>query len=462
MDMLQSIVLYLDDPYLVARFQRFCGLSYNENSARSAPSSNMYSQSGLKNSSIVFRDEDDPWKVCHYDQNGAKVPDEDESSDKCIRRNVKAPKPSGVTETDAAADQVNLQNGGQPIKNTTSNPDGKKNELPYKIQYKSLYYLFSFGAALGDELFYTTFFPFILWNLDFFVSRKVVVMWWITLYLGQATKDIVKRPRPISPPVIKLEARYELEYGMPSTHAMVGTCIPFSMLYLFHQRYDFPFNIGLMLAIAWTTLISLSRIYLGMHSVLDIIVGVLYVCIILPLIYPYLQVLDHFSVTHPVAPFFTIGVPFLLCLLYPPVDKWNTARRDTTLLIGVGAGISVGSWLCYQHGFATSSYPIPVPLELPSITAVILCFIRLIIGVPIMLITAELLRLIIRNICKHIFGINIKDPKIKRMQIYELTDSFLPFLIVAINVTYGIPMIFSVLGIDRPSYYAEILPPVSI
>ncbi|GAB1601248.1 sphingosine-1-phosphate phosphatase 2 [Argonauta hians] len=460
MDMLHSIILYLDDPYLVARFQRFCGLSYNENFEKSTTSSGMFSQSELKkNSSIVFRDLDDPSVVRHRDQNGTLPPEEDQNGDNC-RGKTKTQKTSGVSGDDS---QVNRQNGGNPNPSKTTDESKKKDDqLLYNIKYKSLYYLFSFGATLGDELFYTTFFPFILWNLDFFVSRKVVVMWWITLYLGQSTKDIVKRPRPLSPPVIKLEARYELEYGMPSTHAMVGTCIPFSMLFLLQQRYDFPFNIGLIIAIAWTSLISLSRIYLGMHSVLDIIVGVLYVCVILPLIYPYLQALDHFSVTHPMAPFFTIGIPFLLCLLYPPVDKWNTARRDTTLLIGVGAGISVGSWLCYQHGFATTSYPVPVPLQMPTFTSVILCFIRLLIGIPIMLITAEFLRMIIGKVCKHIFGINIKDPKIKRMQIYELTDSFIPFLFVAINVTYGIPLLFSLLGIDRPSYYAELIPPAAV
>ena len=54
---------------------------------------------------------------------------------------------------------------------------------------------------------------------------------------------------------------------------------------------------------------------------------------------------------------------------------------------------------------------------------------------------------------------DLHDPKIKKMQIYELVDSFIPFLFVAINVTFGIPMIFKILSIDRPEYYTELLPP---
>jgi len=57
------------------------------------------------------------------------------------------------------------------------------------------------------------------------------------MYIGQATKDIVKLPRPASPPVIQLEKQYALEYGMPSTHAMVGAGIPFAVFFLTKERY---------------------------------------------------------------------------------------------------------------------------------------------------------------------------------------------------------------------------------
>lgn len=44
--------------------------------------------------------------------------------------------------------------------------------------------------------------------------------------------------RPLSPPVVILEPEYAMEYGMPSTHALVGAVIPFSMVIFTINRYD--------------------------------------------------------------------------------------------------------------------------------------------------------------------------------------------------------------------------------
>lgn len=48
------------------------------------------------------------------------------------------------------------------------------------------------------------------------------------MYVGQVMKDVLKLPRPSSPPVVKLEQR--IEFGMPSTHAMAATAIAFTLL----------------------------------------------------------------------------------------------------------------------------------------------------------------------------------------------------------------------------------------
>lgn len=51
------------------------------------------------------------------------------------------------------------------------------------------------------------------------------------MYVGQAMKDVLKLPRPTSPPVVKLEKRVDAEYGLPSTHAMAATAISFTLLF---------------------------------------------------------------------------------------------------------------------------------------------------------------------------------------------------------------------------------------
>lgn len=80
-------------------------------------------------------------------------------------------------------------------------------------------------------------------------------------------KDVIKWPRP-GPPVVQLQEKWCLEYGMPSTHAMVSISIPFSVLIYTMGRYDYPAWIGFLIAVVWCTIVCLSRLYLGMHSIL--------------------------------------------------------------------------------------------------------------------------------------------------------------------------------------------------
>lgn len=117
---------------------------------------------------------------------------------------------------------------------------GEEGELAHVSNWP-LYYLFCFGTELGNELFYILFFPFWIWNLDPLVGRRLVVIWVLVMYLGQCTKDIIRRPRPASPPVVKLEVFYNSEYSLPSTHAMSGTAIPISMVLLTYGRWQVRF-----------------------------------------------------------------------------------------------------------------------------------------------------------------------------------------------------------------------------
>ena len=55
---------------------------------------------------------------------------------------------------------------------------------------------------------------------------------------GQGMKDVVRWPRPSVPPVVQLEAKWAQEYGMPSTHAMVGLAVPVGILYCTYGRYQ--------------------------------------------------------------------------------------------------------------------------------------------------------------------------------------------------------------------------------
>ncbi|GAU94137.1 hypothetical protein RvY_05964-2 [Ramazzottius varieornatus] len=142
-----------------------------------------------------------------------------------------------VPKTPSASSPPSPVTGKYPSERT--NGTGTASTAPaYRIRYRLLYYIFRFGSSLGYEAFYATFFPIWTWNIDGAVCRRVVTMWVLTMYIGQVLKDILKLSRPSPKVVIQMEPMYVSEYGMPSTHAMVGFSVPFSLLYFCGQRYD--------------------------------------------------------------------------------------------------------------------------------------------------------------------------------------------------------------------------------
>ena len=126
--------------------------------------------------------------------------------------------------------------------NSNSAADRKdKQDGSTSVQYTYnpiIHKLFFFGAELGNEIFYITFLPFVYWNIDDFIARRLIMLWVFNMYAGQGLKDVLCWPRPRSPPVLRLETNYAAEYGMPSTHAIAGSIIPFGIIYFSYGRFE--------------------------------------------------------------------------------------------------------------------------------------------------------------------------------------------------------------------------------
>lgn len=153
--------------------------------------------------------------------NGAAMPEEE----------------TGQPESGSKADNERDESKGvvKPLrKNSLTGDVGQE----FIIENKFLFYLFTFGTELGNEMFFIVFFPFLMWNVDAYVSRQIIVVWMLVLLIGQSTKDLIRWTRPASPPVVKVEVFYNSEYSMPSTHAMTGTALPFSLFMLTYGRWQ--------------------------------------------------------------------------------------------------------------------------------------------------------------------------------------------------------------------------------
>ncbi|XP_007464399.1 PREDICTED: sphingosine-1-phosphate phosphatase 2 [Lipotes vexillifer] len=320
----------------------------------------------------------------------------------------------------------------------------------YIVKNHFYYYLFRFSAALGQEVFYITFLPFTHWNIDPYLSRRLTIIWVLVMYIGQVAKDVLKWPRPFSPPVVKLEKRVIAEYGMPSTHAMAATAISFTLLISTTDRYQYPFVLGLMTAVAFSTLVSLSRLYTGMHTVLDVLGGILITAILIVLTYPAWTLIDRLDSASPLFPVCVLVVPFFLCYNYPVSDYYSPTRADTTTIMAAGAGVTVGFWI--NHFFQLVSKPtesLPVIQNIPPLTSnlLVLGLTKFTVGIVLILLVRQLVQNLSLQVLYSWFKVVTRNKEARQRLEIEVPYKFVTYMSVGICATTFVPMLHRFLGL---------------
>lgn len=219
-----KIFNYLKSPELVAEFQKRCGVDFSDTDT---------ANENKKIENVIQQSQSDSVRL----RNGFSKANGEAGVSDVLKSN-------GYVKNGYTVDEVihcQEKNGSvspNQVHGKEKNEEEDLGKSSFKINNKLYFILFHFGASLGNEIFYLIFFPFVHWNFDGTLMRQMAFIWHVAMWAGQALKDIICWPRPASPPVIKLESRYSLEYGMPSTHATVGTVIPFSLLILLHRYYE--------------------------------------------------------------------------------------------------------------------------------------------------------------------------------------------------------------------------------
>lgn len=400
---------YLGKVENIVKFQHFCGLQWDE-----IPTTDPSSQCG--SSQRLYHNHVEDYISSYPNKSTEELPQED---------NIDFERESTCHATD------NTING-----------------TVYSCN-RVIHELFKFGSELGNELFYITFLPFVFWNVDDYIGRRLVILWVFNMYAGQGLKDVLCWPRPASPPVLRLEEIYASEYGMPSTHAVAGSIIPFGLVYFTYDRFQYKLAYGILFFLAWTSLVCMSRIYRGMHTFQDVVAGLSVAAFVTALWLPYLDLSLEIFLASPNAWIFIILVPILMIYAFP--TRCMETRNDTIRIISVGCGCMLAAWTDYY----IDQVPIPQPYKgaprpvLPSgfVPWALFGASRFVIGICLVIPIKIVLKGIIHNGAAFMKLSNVKSTDRLANEFLTLPYLFITYTAIGYTAVYIAPKAFGMVGL---------------
>ncbi|XP_062166797.1 lipid phosphate phosphatase delta [Alnus glutinosa] len=258
-----------------------------------------------------------------------------------------------------------------------------------KYHHRFLDALFSGLSCVVSVPFYTAFLPLLFWTGHGRLARQMTLLMAFCDYSGNCIKDMVSAPRPSSPPVRRITATKDeednaKEYGLPSSHTLNTFCLSGYLLYYvlsYTQCEDASMKfVGLALVCFLVGLVGLGRIYLGMHSLVDVIGGLAIGLVILPFWLIVNQNVDIFIVSGQNVTSFWAALSLLLLFAYPTPEFPTPSFENHTAFTGVAFGIVAGIQQTYHQFHHEAVARIFTPqLTIPAFVG------RMLVGIPTIL-----------------------------------------------------------------------------
>ncbi len=126
--------------------------------------------------------------------------------------------------------------------------------------------LMRFFTSLGSDYFYMALLPFLYWCVDRRRGHELAYLFLVSMWLNGFLKDVFNLPRPSAAEGVRQVVR-EYSNGFPSGHAQ-GSMTVFGYLYATFPRRWLGWLAGFLIV-----MITLSRPYLGVHYLGDILGG---------------------------------------------------------------------------------------------------------------------------------------------------------------------------------------------
>lgn len=285
-----------------------------------------------------------------------------------------------------------------------------------RMQRHSLDALFGLLSVLVSKEFYTIFLPFLFWSGHCGLARQMTLLMAFSIYIGNCVKDTISAPRPPCPPVRRLTATesekdFALEYGLPSSHTINTICLSG---YLFMHMISHLEMSGIYIAMlvfvlsTITVLTILGRLYLGMHTPIDVLAGMFLGISLLALWCCIDESLDSFIISGSNVEYFCASISFLLLFAYPTPELPTPSFEFHTAFNGVALGVVLGVHRTYSQ-YHHENMPNLILLESAGLRQLLK---RLVIGFPVILaakvMSKELAKILLPTLCS-LVGISVKS-----------------------------------------------------
>ncbi len=195
-------------------------------------------------------------------------------------------------------------------------------------------------TLLGEEEFYLLYLPLIYWCISKRLGVGLVYLSLLSTYLNFVIKDLFGIPRPADPRIAVL--RTESNPSFPSNHAQ-GTMVNLGYPASQARRWGIWTAVAILIS-----LVSLSRVYLGVHYPQDVVGGLALGLFLLATFGCGVGGVSEARLELPFTAWLSLAVigPLLLLVVHPTGDT----AKITGALLGMGSGIVLEKELV---GFST-------------------------------------------------------------------------------------------------------------
>lgn len=260
-------------------------------------------------------------------------------------------------------------------------------------------------SFLGEEDFYTLLVPFIMWICDNSMGRLLSVLMAIGFCCSGFLKNALCLPRPPSPPIYPIEKCND--WALPSHHAILNVTVPWYMWLYIYIHFDWSIlalSIAFFAVSLWSFSIMFSRLYLGVHSPADILVGGVIGCFVLV---AWLRV-DNWIASHMQCEQFIgfLMVSYVLVLmLHPDPQPTTIIFIETISMVSVAVGVCVGYYISHLFGVSVGAFLEMYSSKLFPTLTFLQCLLRYMTGIVMLLVSKVVFTKVVSVIAKSMLSL---------------------------------------------------------